>query len=86
MRGESGCGSESVSTSEEGELQDVGEGRNSGSREMGGGGGGGQRKWGEMNFNIFPRFLFMHGIKNFILFCVVSWEAVLFSLHYFSLC
>ena len=84
MRGESGCGSESVSTSEEGELQDVGEGRNSGSREMGG--GGGQRKWGEMNFNIFPRFLFMHGIKNFILFCVVSWEAVLFSLHYFSLC
>ena len=42
MRGESGCGSESVSTSEEGELQDVGEGRNSGSREMGGGGGGGR--------------------------------------------
>ena len=75
MRGESGCGSESVSSGEEGELQDMGEGRNSGNREM----RGEQR-------NIFPRFLFMRGIKTFILFCVVSWEAALFSLHYFSFC
>ena len=44
MRGESGCGSESVSSGEEGELQDMGEGGNSGSREM----RGGHRKWGEM--------------------------------------
>ena len=68
---------ESCRTWERGEIVEVG---------RWGVGGGGQRKWGEMIFNIFPRFLFMHGIKNFILFCVVSWEAVLFSLHYFSLC
>lgn len=34
MRGERGCGSESVSRGKEEELQDMGEGRNSGSREM----------------------------------------------------
>ena len=42
MRGERGCGSESVSSWEEGELQDMGEGKNS--REMRRGRGSGV-KW-----------------------------------------